>query len=899
MSEQKNLSVIPVAINDEMKKSYLEYAMSVIVSRAIPDVRDGLKPVHRRILYSMHEIGCDFNKAYKKSARIVGDVMGKYHPHGDSAIYDALVRLAQDFSMSVKLIDGQGNFGSIDGDPAAAMRYTEARLSKISHTFLEDLEKQTVEFRQNYDGSEKEPSVLPAAFPNILVNGGSGIAVGMATNIPTHNITEVLNAAIAYLDNPEITAEELAEIVPAPDFPTAGYILNKQIAQKAIICGRGSVPVRGKAHFEELKTKDLIVITEIPYQVIKARLIEKIIELQKEKIIEGISGIRDESNKQGIRIVIEVSKKDGSKEVILNQIYKHSPLQSSVSYNMTVLDKQVPVLMGLKDIITKFIEFKQEIVKNRTIFLVNQAREKAHLMIGLHVAVDNIDKIVDLIRNAENTDDAKQKLLSIRWNATESVLRTLELIQDNENKISNGNEFNFTERQVKAILDMRLGKLTGLERDKIASEISSLCNEIEGFLQILSSRETIKAVAREELVAIRDLNIEPRKTEILNESVYGDFDELDFIEPEDVLVVKTVNGFIKRVPLDSYNIQNRGGQGKNAIETEDGDFVSDIFVSNTHNPILLFTNTGRVYKIMTYKIPEFKTITAKGRAIVNLVNFAEGETVTNCISLNSNLSEDAYLMFATKKGNIRKSSISDFERIQSNGKIAIGLEEDDALIDVRLTYNPRHILLSTKLGHSIRFKVEDLRIVKSRSSDGVRGIKLSEKDEVVSMQEINGSEIDMEIRDTYLSLPVQSRTIAKENENIIEVGMLISDAFKKVSEERERNIFMPNDEVIKLAKEEEFIFTVTANGFGKITSAYEYRITNRGGKGITNANLVEGNYVVSVMNVNRKDEVMLCSKNGKIIRISLEKISVIGRNTKGVKLFNLSDDTVASVTKGM
>lgn len=897
--EGKSVSVVPIDINQEMKSSYLEYAMSVIVSRAIPDLRDGLKPVHRRILFAMNEIGCDHNKPYKKSARIIGDVMGKYHPHGDAAIYDALVRMAQDFAMGTVLIEGQGNFGSIDNDPAAASRYTEARLAKISHTFLEDLSNNTVPFRLNYDGNESEPEVLPAAFPNILVNGGTGIAVGMATNIPTHNLTEILDACLAYIENPNITAQELVQIVPAPDFPTGGIVLSKIAAQKAIMTGRGSVPVRGKVEFEKTaKDKDRIVITEIPYQVIKSKMIEKIIDLHKNKTIVGISSIRDESNKKGIRIVIDVNDKESSKEVILNQLYQFTPLQSSVSYNMTVLDVQKPVVMGIRDIISKFIDFRNQVIRNRLMHLVLEARNRAHLMIGLHVAVDSIDEVVSIIRHASDVSDAKSKLLAKRWKATENVIKVIELISDDSNKIHNG-EFSFTDQQVKAILEMRLSKLTGLERDKIAEELFGLANEIERLLDILSSKENIMNVVKTELEQIKQNFPQERRTEVLNEDIGGNFNELDFIEQEDVLVVRTKGGFIKRMPIDIYTKQHRGGSGKYGIDTEEDDYVEDVFVSNTHSNLLFFTTRGKVYTLGTHKIPEFKTTNAKGRAIVNLFNFEKDEIVTNCISVQDYHSQDSSLLFATKKGNVRRSMIDDFEKINQNGKIAISLDEDDALVDVKFAHNESNILLSTKNGLATRFKLNDLRFIKSRSSDGVRGMSLAKDDYVVSVATLNDNKMPIEIRDIFLAIPFEDRNKLKQNPDDMALRMNLFHLFSEACKAKELINPLSEQELTEYCLKEELIFCVTSNGFGKLTSAYDYRITNRGGKGITSVNASNKNgYVVSSFVANKQDELIIMSKNGKVIRISLEKVPVIGRNTKGVTLLNLEDeDKVASVVK--
>lgn len=881
LEKPKEQGVVVANISAEMKECYLSYAMSVIVSRAIPDVRDGLKPVHRRILYAMNEMGCNWNRQTKKSARIVGEVMGKYHPHGDAAIYDALVRMAQDFSMGVPLINGQGNFGSIDNDDPAAMRYTEARLAKISHTMMQDLDKETVDFAPNYDGTEQEPSVMPAMFPNILVNSTEGIAVGMATNIPPHNLGEVVTACLEYIKNPEISPQELVRIVPGPDFPTGGVILSRNLANQAMLTGRGSVPVRGKTHIEELKGgREAIVVDEIPYNVIKVDMVKKIAELVKDKRIEGISNIRDESNKHGIRIVIEL-KKDTSSEVVLNHLYKLTQLQSSFSVNMLVLNKNRPELMNLHSIIKTFIEFRHEVVSRRTLFLLNQARARAHLLIGFHVAVDNIDKVISIIRSSQDTQEAKVRLMSEKWEASENVCHLIELIADKNNKVVDG-KFSFTEVQVKAILEMRLSKLTGLERENLSKEICELGEAITDYLETLHNKVKLMGIITDELEKIKEEYATPRKTEIMD----GDLGEVnieDFIEKKDVLVSVSTGGYIKRTDLSSYRSQRRGGKGKKGMETLEDDSVAKIFVSHTHAAILFFTNKGKVFRIKTYQLPETAP-NAKGRAIVNFIKMEPGDTLAETMPLPVDREEwkNYDLIFATKKGNVRRSSISDFENINSNGKIAISLDDDDKLISVQLAKHTDNVLLASKKGMATRFEVADLRIIKSRTSDGVRGMNLAEGDEVVSMCILSGNENDSTKKDQFLSIDKELRLkIWEKGFSDLEIQAQLAEICKK------DGFTLVIDEIKKMIDEEQMLLTITSDGFGKRTSAYEYRITGRGGKGISNINLQEGAYVVMTAVADNTKDIMMITDNGQSIRIPANNIRVIGRNTKGVNVFTL------------
>lgn len=883
-----------VSIEKEMQSAYLDYAMSVIVSRAIPDVRDGLKPVHRRILYAMGEMGCSPTAQHKKSARIVGEVMGKFHPHGDSAIYDSLVRMAQDFSLRERLVDGQGNFGSIDDDPPASMRYTESRLTKLAATMLVDLNKNTVDFRDNYDGQEKEPTVLPASFPNILVNGTEGIAVGMATNIPTHNLVEVIDACLAYIDNPNLTSEDIMNIIPGPDFPTGGLIIGRRGSMEAIATGRGSVVMRGRTNIEEVKGgKEAIIITEIPYQVVKTRLIDKIVELIKEKRIEGISDIRDESNKKGMRIYIEL-KRDAHSDVILNQLYKYTPLQTTFSYNTLLLNNNKPELMNFRRIIEIFVKFREEVIVRRISHLLSGARDKAHVLIGLCVAVDSIDEVIKIIRSSADTNEAKQRLSERQWPATESVIRLISLVGDKNNKVIEG-YFSFTDAQIKAILEMRLSRLTGLEKDKLVSELESLGIEIADFLDILSKRERLMAILSSELIKIKEEFGNPRKTEIqFDEAEDTNIEQL--IPKEDMIVTMTINGFIKRNSLSEYTSQRRGGKGKKGMETNEDDLISNLVVTNTHESILFFSSYGKVYRLKTYQLPQGGN-NKKGRAIVNILPLQNGEKINNFIAIPGKTEEriGKSLIFSTKKGNIRRSDMSDFESINAGGKIAIKLDSDDALIDVKIANDTEHIMLASKEGSATRFSIDELRIIKSRSSDGVRGMKLSKNDDVVSMSILDGHEYAIDVRDQYLSIPYQSR---KRLKDATEIDVL-SEIAKLKNEDGSDKITIEPKIILEMAKNEQLVLSITENGYGKRTSAYDYRITGRGGKGVININTSDRNgNVVSTFIASDSDDIMLMTKSGKLIRCRVKEISVFGRTAQGVRIFNIpSDDKVVSVER--
>ncbi len=887
-----------VSLVTEMKKSYLDYAMSVIVARAIPDACDGLKPVHRRILFAMHEGSYDYNKPFKKSARIVGEVMGKYHPHGDSAIYESLVRMAQDFSMRVPLIDGQGNFGSIDDDPAAAMRYTESRLEKISHTLLEDLDKDTVDFIPNYDGSEREPKVLPARFPNLLVNGSSGIAVGMATNIPPHNLGEVIDACLAYIDNNEIAIEDIIKIVPGPDFPTGGIILGRSGYDSAARMGRGSVVMRGK-HKIEKKTggKVAIIIEEVPYQVNKAKLVEKIADLVKEKKIEGITDLRDESDRDGIRVVIEL-RRDAMEEVIINQLYSFTELQCNFSVNMLALNHGKPQLMGILDVIKIFSAFREEVTIRRTNFLLNKARDKTHILIGLAVAVANIDEIVELIKKSQDAAEAKEKLLAKSW-PSHTVEAIIKLVQDKGNVIKDG-KFYFTEIQAKAILEMRLARLTGLEMGKINDELRILAAEISGYLELLADRVKLMELVKKELIEIKDQFATPRKS-IIEDSEY-EVDIEDLIPKEDMVVVGTMNGYIKRVALNAYRTQKRGGKGRSAMDVREEDIATDIFVTNTHTPILFFSSKGKVYKLKTYKLP-LGSPQARGRALVNLLPLEQDEKISTILALPENEEswKDLSIIFATSNGDIRRNSMDQFVDIRSSGKIAMKLEGNEALIGVNLCTQKDDILLSTKDGKCIRFPVEKLRIFQSRNSTGVRGIKLEASNKVIAMSVLKHAFESSEEKEKYLNVNLEKRLDLREA--LLHNKRLQENPPTDLLEQPKaipqiKNAELPQDKIEAMALNEEFILTMTENGFGKRSSAYEYRITNRGGSGITNIVTSKRNgCVVASFPIEAKDQVMIITNKGTLIRTEVGSVRITGRNTQGVTLIKTKDETVVSVAR--
>ena len=892
--------IVNVEISTEMKKSYLDYAMSVIIARAIPDVNDGLKPVHRRILYSMYENHYDYNKPFKKCARIVGDVMGKYHPHGDSSIYEALVRMAQDFSMSAPLIDGQGNFGSIDDDPPAAMRYTEARLAKLAHIMTDDLDKDTVDFVDNYDGTEKEPDVLPAKFPNLLVNGSSGIAVGMATNVPPHNLGEVIDGVVAYIDNPELTQEQLMQIIPGPDFPTGGLIMGRSGYTNVLKNGRGTIVMRGEAKIEEQKNgRSQIIISSIPYQVNKAKLVEKIADLVKEKKIEGISDLRDESSKEGIRVVVEVNR-NGNAEVILSQLYSFTDLQCNFPANILALNHGKPESLGVFDVIKLFTTFRKEVVTRRTEFLLAKARDRAHILIGLRVAVNEIDEIIALIKAAKDTTEAREELMKRDWDAS-VVQAMLELIQDRGNRIENG-RFYFTDIQARAILDMKLSKLTGLESEKIDNELKELSDEIQEYLKILSDPIELTKIVREELLQVKNDFATPRKTTIMDAE--SDLDVEDLMPKEDMVVITTMNGYIKRVPLSSYKAQHRGGKGKSAITVHDEDYTTDVFVVNTHTPILFFSSKGKVYKMKTYRLP-LGNNQSKGRAVVNILPLEQDEVISTILPLLGEKEEwiNKNIVFATNTGDVRRNSMTDFENIQSNGKIAMKLEEGQKLVGVAICDDNSDILLSSKAGKCIRFSLENLRVFQSRNSTGVRGIKLDPYNEVISMSILKNSEAEsIEDRENYLKIDLDTRMKLNELYNTPkdENSLLANiDEPMPVKIDDEILAVLSKDKIIAMAKSEEMILTITENGYGKRTSSYEYRVTNRGGSGITNiiTSKRNGNVIASFPIENDKEIIMISDK-GTVIRTKVKDIRISGRNTQGVTLMKANEDEkVVSVAK--
>ena len=851
-----------IDIVDEMKTSYLDYAMSVIVSRALPDVRDGLKPVHRRILYASHEGGFVAGRPYRKSAKIVGDVMGNYHPHGDSAIYMALARMTQDWSMRVPLIDGQGNFGSMDPDMPASMRYTEARLNKVANYLLNDLDKDTVDFVPNYDGSLREPHVLPARFPNLLVNGAGGIAVGMATNIPPHNLGEVIDACLAYIENPAITIDELIEIIPGPDFPTAPLIMGTGGAKAAYRDGRGSIMMRARHEIEEGRgDKRSIVLTSIPFQVGKSGLVEKIAEAAKDKRIEGVSDIRDESSRKGVRVVIEL-KRDATTEVVLNQIWRFTPAQSSFPANMLAIMGGRPEVLNLRDIISAFIKFREEVITRRTKFELNKARDRAHILLGLVVAVTNMDEVVRIIRGSKTPAEAREALLAREWPIDE-IADYIKLVEAVETDIK-GDSYRLSPIQVKAILDLRLQKLTAMGREEIGDELKELAVAIAEYLEILADRVKLYAVMREELVEVRDQFATPRISEIT--VAWDGLDDEDLMEREDMVVTVTLDGYIKRTPLDTFRAQRRGGKGRAGMSTKDEDVVTSLFVTSTHTPVLFFSNHGKVYRMKVWRLPEGGPAT-RGRPMVNLLPLGDGETISTVLPLpeDENEWQDLHVMFATANGTVRRNSMAAFTNIPSNGKIAMRFDEgsDDRLIGVALLSEGDDVLLATRQGKAIRFAATDVREFQSRTSTGVRGMRLKGKDEVISLSILRGFDASAEERDAYLrAAPWKDN----DNEPTLEA-----------------------DRIDAMAQGEDFILTVCANGYGKRSSAYEYRQSGRGGQGISNIdNIGRNGPVVASFPASNEEQLMLVTDQAKLIRMRVGDMRVIGRSSSGVKLFDVA-----------
>jgi DNA gyrase subunit A len=865
----------PISITEEMRRSYLDYAMSVIVSRALPDVRDGLKPVHRRILFSMHESSYTPDKPYRKSARVVGDVIGKYHPHGDQSIYDAMVRMAQDFSMSLMLIDGQGNFGSVDGDPPAAMRYTEARLSKPAMHLLTDLDEDTVNFQPNYDGSEHEPTVMPARFPNLLVNGAGGIAVGMATNIPPHNLGEVIDAVLAVMENPAIEISDLNEIVKGPDFPTGGLILGRGGIRSAFHTGRGSVIMRARAEIEEIrKDREAIIVTEIPYQVNKAVLIERIAELVREKKLEGIADLRDESDRAGMRIVIEL-KRDAVGDIVLNQLYRHTALQTSFGANMVALNGGRPELMNLKDMLAAFIAFREEVISRRTKFRLNKARDRAHVLVGLAIAVANIDEVIRLIRASANAESAREQLMAREWPASD-VASLIALIDDPKHRIREDGTYRLSERQANAILELRLNRLTALGREEIGGELEKIAAEIRDFLDILGSRARIFGIITDELTAIRSAHAVPRRTEIIEAD--SDFEDEDLIAREDMVVTFSHAGYIKRVPLSTYRAQRRGGKGRSGMATRDEDFVSRLFVASTHTPILFFSSAGQVYKEKVWRLP-IAPPNGRGKALVNMLPLESGERITTIMPLPEDEESWAALdvMFATTSGNVRRNKLSDFIQVNRNGKIAMKLDEGDQIVDVATCSEIDNVLLTTARGQCIRFSVDEVRVFKGRDSTGVRGINLAEQDRVISLTILRHMDASAEERAAYLKM---RRAMAGE-----------ADEGSADAEEAVAEAALSQERYAEMGGAEQFVLTLSENGYGKRTSSYEYRITGRGGKGIVAMVVNERNgKLVASFPVEESDQIMLVSDGGQLIRCPVNGIRVAGRGTQGVIVFNTAED---------
>ncbi|WP_076859833.1 DNA gyrase subunit A [Bradyrhizobium mercantei] len=869
----------PVSILDEMKKSYLDYAMSVIVSRALPDARDGLKPVHRRILYSMHEQGHTPDKKYVKSARVVGDVIGKYHPHGDQSIYDAMVRMAQDFSLRVPLIDGQGNFGSIDGDPPAAYRYTEARLTKAALAVLADIDMDTVDFQPNYDNSEQEPSVLPARFPNLLVNGAGGIAVGMATNIPPHNLGEVVDACVALIDNPALSIDELIDIIPGPDFPTGGIILGRQGIRSAYHLGRGSIVMRGKVTIDTIrKDREAIIITEIPYQVNKATMVERIADLVKEKKIEGIGDLRDESDRDGYRVVIEL-KREAVPDVVLNQLYRFTPLQTNFPANMLALDSGRPQTMTLKDLLTIFVAFREQVVTRRTKFLLGKARDRAHILVGLAIAVANIDEMIRVIRTSPDPNTARDTLMSRDW-AARDVEAMITLIDDPRHRINDDGTIRLSLEQARAILDLRLQRLTALGRDEISEELDKLAAEIADYLDILRSRARVQGIVKTELAEVKQQFATPRKTQIIEQE--GEVEDEDLIQREDMVVTVSHAGYVKRVPLSTYRAQRRGGKGRAGMQTRDEDFVARLFVASTHTPVLFFSSRGQVYKEKVWRLP-MAAPNARGKALINILPLEQGERITTIMPLPEDESSWGNLdvMFATTSGTVRRNKLSDFVDVRRSGIIAMKLGEGEAIVDVQICTERDDVLLTAAGGQCIRFPVPDVRVFTGRTSMGVRGIALAEADRLISLAILRHVETTSDERSAYLKMRRAVAGEATAEEPVEAEGEETANDAIQLSQER----------YAELSAAEQVVLTVSVNGYGKRTSSYEYRTTGRGGKGIVamSVNNRNGNLVASFP-VEDADQIMLVTDKGQLIRCPVADIRVAGRSTQGVIVFDTAED---------
>jgi DNA gyrase subunit A len=873
-----------IDIAAEMKTAYLDYAMSVIVSRAIPDLRDGLKPVHRRILFAMHETGNTHEKPYRKSARPVGDTMGKYHPHGDSAIYDALVRMAQPFSMSLPLLDGQGNFGSMDGDAAAAMRYTEVRMDKPAAFLLADIDKETVDFQDNYDGKDREPTVLPARFPNMLVNGAGGIAVGMATNIPPHNLGEVIDGTLALIDNPDLSTEALLDIIPAPDFPTGATILGRSGARKAYLEGRGSVIIRAKTHIEEIrKDRFAIIVDEVPYQVNKAAMIEKIADLVREKKLEGIAGIADESDRVGIRVVIEL-KRDATPDVVLNQLYRFTPMQTSFGCNMLALNGGRPEQLTLRDFLTHFITFREEVVARRTAYELRKARERSHILCGLAVAVSNVDEIVRTIRSSADAAEARERLMTRRWPAAD-IAAYIRLIDDPSHKMNEDGTYNLSETQARAILDLRLQRLTAMGVKEITDELEELAAKIKDYLEILSSRDRIMSIIADELREVKALFAVKRRTEIVDWA--GDMEDEDLIEREDMVVTITSGGYIKRTPLAEFRAQNRGGKGLASMQTKEDDVVTTLFVANTHTALLFFTTDGMVYQMKCWRLP-LAGRTAKGKAMVNILPIAQGVSIAALMPIDAPEAEweKLQVFFATSDGDVRRNALSDFTNIMRNGKIAMKLPEGVNLVDVRICTEEDDILLVTHMGRAIRFPTTEVRVFKGRDSTGVRGVKLADGDRVVSMAVIRHFEAEAEQRAAYLKqrrlmAGVTEDEAADDEDEAVPAGQLSPEAYAEMS------------------AAEDLILTITAGGSGKLSSSHDYPVRGRGGMGVKAISPgPRGGRIVAAFPVETSDQIMLATSTGQSIRVPVDQISFRSRSAGGVRVFNVgTDEEVVSVAR--
>ncbi|MCB4771518.1 DNA gyrase subunit A [Ancylobacter sp. Lp-2] len=876
----------PVSITEELSRSYLDYAMSVIVSRALPDVRDGLKPVHRRILFSMRENNYVPERPYNKSARVTGDTMGKYHPHGNQAIYDALVRLAQDFSMRLPLIDGQGNFGSVDGDPPAAERYTEVRLARPALSLLDDLEKDTVDFQDNYDGREQEPTVLPARFPNLLVNGAGGIAVGMATNIPPHNLGEVIDATIALIDEPDIDVERLLDILPGPDFPTGALILGRSGIRQAYMTGRGSIVMRARATVETIrKDREAIIVTEIPYQVNKATMIERMAELVRDKRLEGISEIRDESSREGLRIVIEI-KRDAQGDVVLNNLFRMTALQTSFGANMVALNGGRPAVMTLLDLLTAFVAFREEVVSRRTKFLLRKARDRAHVLVGLAIAVANIDEVIRTIRTSPDPATARELLMTRHWPALD-VAPLIALIDDPRHRLNEDGTYQLSEEQARAILELRLQRLTALGRDEIADELDKIAVEIREYLEILASRVRIRQIVKDELLEVRTQFGTPRRTEITEGE--GDFEDEDLIAREDMVVTVSHAGYVKRVPLSTYRAQRRGGKGRSGMQTRDEDFVTRLFVASTHAPVLFFSSKGQVYKLKVWRLP-IATPQGRGKALVNILPLDSDERITSIMALPE---EEAWgrlqIMFATTGGTVRRNELSDFTNVNRNGKIAMKLEEGEAIAGVQLCSESDDVLLTTAKGQCIRFPTTEVRVFKGRDSMGVRGIQLDESDRLISMAIIRHVDATAEERAEYIKRANAVRRSLNEVDEAADIEAEVVDA--DAEEVDAGGSELGQTRYAEMGAAEQFLLTLSENGYGKRTSSFEYRATRRGGKGIVAMAVNDRNGpLVASFPVEDADQIMLVSDGGQLIRCPVNGIRVVGRGSQGVIVFNTADD---------